>query len=453
MQVRANNMLSILKKSLVAVIETIVIVFILSTMPLAEELLSPTSVFDLNSCIDYAMKNSPALQVSDAYRLSKKYELDYQKTDSWPKIDFTGSVGYMGGERAPIVASVGAQPIVTAEIENWYYSTTIGFSVPIFYKGILNGMESPSVTQARAVLEMAEYSHEVNRATIIYDITAAYFSALKYKEEIKAEEERVKAMQAHYNTALAKYNLNIISLNDLLLAEVEHANAEKDLATAHNNLALSLANLANSIGYDSTKRLEIAPVHELPLVIPRVDEMINMAYKRRPEVMIQESEIKKVKAALSLIKSEKLPTVWFATSYSIIDDYSPPISRIWISALRLDMPLIDFGAANKKIAKAEADVVVSEKNLHQIKNDVSREVFQAYISFKNAEIQLPLMKKHVEQAQEALRLTEEKFAQNIVPQSSVLDAQAALTTAKKALLQAQFDQRMAYASIRKAVGE
>ncbi len=448
-----NNWPLDIKKVFIITWRSIVIILGLSITVWAEEPSLPTEVFDLNSCIEYAMKNSPALQVSDAYRLSKKYELDYQKTDSWPKIDFAGSVGYMGGERAPIVAAVGAQPIVASEIENWYYSTTIGFSVPIFYKGILIGMESPSVTQARAILEMAEYSHEVNRATIIYDITAAYFTALKYKEEIKAEEERVKAMQAHYNTALAKYNLNIISLNDLLLAEVELAKAEKDLATAHNNLTLSLANLANSIGYDSTKRLEIAPIPELPMVIPSVDEMINMAYKRRSEVMMQESEIKKVKAALSLIKSEKLPTVRFTTSYSIIDDYSPPASNIWISALRLDMPLVDFGAANKKIAKAEADVVVSEKNLHQIKNDVSREVFQAFISFKNAEIQLPFMKKQVEQAREALRLAEEKFAQNLEPQSAVLDAEAALITAKKALLQAQFDQRMAYASIRKAVGE
>jgi outer membrane protein TolC len=409
-------------------------------------------VFDLKGCLEYAEKNSVSMQVSDADRVSKQLEVDYQETDFWPRIDVSASTGYLSNEGVPILA-VGSGQLAAGAVEYWYYSVSVGVSVPILQKGVLIGSESPSVAEARADLEKSDHAYKAARAKMTYDVTAAYFTTLKYVEEITLREESVRAMRVHRETAFDKHRLELVPLNDLLAAEVKLAEAERDLATARNNLAYSLADLANVMGFAEPRGIAVTYAPEADLSLPDVNEMVRAAHQSRPEVMMQEAETKKANAALALARSEKYPVVKFTTGLTGTDDYDPPVNKVWTASVTFDMPLIDFGASVRKIMKAEADIAVSEKTLRQVKGDISKEVLQTHTSFKNNEARLPALKKGVVKAHEALRTAEEKYRQDIVPQASVLDAENAVATARKALLDAQFEMRIAYAAARKAVGQ
>jgi outer membrane protein TolC len=80
------------------------------------------------------------------------------------------------------------------------------------------------------------------------------------------------------------------------------------------------------------------------------------------------------------------------------------------------------------------------------------EVTQSYLSFKQAKENIQLSRLSVEQADENLRVTQQKFKAGLTTNSEMLDAEVAQLQAKLQLTQALVDYELAQAKLEKAVG-
>jgi outer membrane protein TolC len=206
------------------------------------------------------------------------------------------------------------------------------------------------------------------------------------------------------------------------------------------------------MGLEPTKHITISPDDFNPPELPTADKLISIALSNRPEVGSQEMRVSSAKEDQRKAESERYPNVDFNSSYGVINDYGSRLNKMWTSALQLNMTIFDFGAIRSKIKSQEAKVAEEEKLLHAIKGSVAQEVIKAITSINNAGSEITLREKTVEQTTENARLMRAQFEQNLIPLSSVLEAEYALYEEQKALAQAKYDLRAGYLQLVKATG-
>ena len=80
------------------------------------------------------------------------------------------------------------------------------------------------------------------------------------------------------------------------------------------------------------------------------------------------------------------------------------------------------------------------------------EVTQSYLTFNQAKEKIRLSQLGVEQANENLRITQEKFKSGLTTNSEMIDAEVAQLQAELQLTQSFVDYELAQAKLEKAVG-
>ena len=103
--------------------------------------------------------------------------------------------------------------------------------------------------------------------------------------------------------------------------------------------------------------------------------------------------------------------------------------------------------------EAQAQYEQTKDAIAMLKDGVTLEVTQSYLSFKQAKENIQLSQLSVDQADENLRVTQQKFKAGLTTNSEMLDAEVAQLQAKLQLTQALVDYELAQAKLEKAIGE
>ena len=88
-----------------------------------------------------------------------------------------------------------------------------------------------------------------------------------------------------------------------------------------------------------------------------------------------------------------------------------------------------------------------------LKDAITLDVTQSYLSFQQAKERIHLAELTVEQASENYRTAAEKYKTGLTTSSELLDAEVALLQSKLQLTQSLVDHELAKARLEKAVGE
>ena len=409
----------------------------------------------LQRCVDYAVQNNPDLQAAEAKIKVSTYSFDYQKKLFLPRLDLNGSTGYLTGEPTSPFAVIGGvteEGLRSKNVSGEYLSGALTLSVPVFKEGVLFAKNAPTINMAANQISIDKKNYEAKKNETVFDVSTAFFNLLKINENIKAAEEHIKSLEETYKLAGSKYKEGLISKNELLKTEVGLASGEKELSTSRNLSQLYSSDLSFKMGLESTKHITISPEDFKLPNLPPADKLVSIALANRPEVGSQEMRVSLAKEDQRKAESERYPNVDFNSSYGLINDYGSRVNQMWTSALVLNMPIFDFGAVRSKIKSQEAKSAEEEKLLHAIKGSVALEIIKAITSIDNARSEITLREKTVEQTTENARLMRAQFEQNLIPLSSVLEAEYALYEEQKALAQAKYDLTAGYLQMVKATG-
>jgi outer membrane protein TolC len=88
-----------------------------------------------------------------------------------------------------------------------------------------------------------------------------------------------------------------------------------------------------------------------------------------------------------------------------------------------------------------------------IKDGITLEVTQNYLSVNQAKRKIDIAKLNVEQAEENLRVTSEKFKNGYSTSSELIDAETALISAKTNYTTSVVDFELAKAKLEKSIGK
>lgn len=408
----------------------------------------------LRKCIDYATQNNPELQAAERRINAAEYDLAFQKTLFLPRLDLHSATGYLTGEPISpwaVVRGITEEQIVSKNASGEYIIGYLGLSIPIVKEGAFFAHNAPSVNIATQQCSIDKNTYESKKNEIIYAVSTSYLNLLKNAEDIRVSEEHVKALGYYHKLTLSKFKEGLVSKNELLQAEVRLAEGEKELKTCQNASYLLAADLSLKMGLERPTAIMTSDDGFVPALLPPIEQVIDEALAGRPEIAAQQLRVSQAREDLRRIQNQRYPNLEIASNVGVGNDYSARTNSLWSAEVRATIPVFDFGGIGAKIKSRQEKVAEEEKLLQALSGTITQEVVTAYTNIRNAKPDIELKEKMVEQSTENARLFRGRFEQNLVPLSSLLEAEYLLHSNQKALAEAKYNLRAGYLQLNRAI--
>ena len=412
---------------------------------------------DLKESIRIALERSKSLAAAREKVMEAEARIGQARAAFLPQISNRSTytrldvAPYISMAKFPFPMPSGVPPRIQIGRKELYNITT-SLQQPIFtgFK-ILSGYK---ISKYRAEAEM--FNYEKAKEDLILDVQEAYYRVLKAQEFLKVSEQAVEQMEAHLHDLENMYKLGMIAENDLLKAKVQLSQVKLTRIQAVNAVRMAKTAFCSVIGVPLGTEVELKPElkYDPPPPID-LEDAIATALKERPEVKAMEYTLKALEKSVSVTKAQWLPNLMLIGNYN----YKKPDRenenkwyRSWDVTLAIQMNIWDWGSVYYQTAQAKHRLRQMRKAYEQLKDGITLEVTQAYLSLKEAQERVSASEENLAQAEENYRVTEEKFRQGMATNTDVLDANAMLTRAKVEHIQALADYNLAIAKLERVMG-
>ncbi len=314
------------------------------------------------------------------------------------------------------------------------------------------GRRELTLKKAEVSVTASERDAARTRQTLLFGVKEAFFSLLRYYEDVSVAQETVTLYEAQLAQAKAFYDAGKTKRSDVTTAEVNLSQAKQDLTKARGSLATAWATLENAVGTPlprAGKRPQI-PSSDVPAT-PAEEEALKEAMSLRPDYQAQEARITAAGMAVSHAAKGMNPTLSISGGYDFSDGHTG-WSGQWSAAMKLSIPVSDGGATAAKTETARADLDLEKQSLESIRQTILLEVRTALSNLATAGEQVTTAREGLRQAKENMDLAVGRYGVGVGTSLEVSDAGDKYNKARKAVVQADFDLQIARATLEKVLG-
>jgi outer membrane protein TolC len=256
------------------------------------------------------------------------------------------------------------------------------------------------------------------------------------------------------------FTQGMATTNDVLKVKVQFSNAKLLQSEAANNVEIATISFNSTLGIPLTTQVGIgSQLTPTTKEFPDVQKLLEAAFTDRPDLQGLDWRLKAAESGVTGAKAGWSPQIFLTGNYYYDRPnprYFPPVDAFkdsWDVGVTLQFDIWNNLTTVYQTTEAQAQYEQTKDAIAMLKDGVTLEVTQSYLSFKQAKENIQLSRLSVEQADENLRVTQQKFKAGLTTNSEMLDAEVAQLQAKLQLTQALVDYELAQAKLEKAVGE
>ena len=312
-----------------------------------------------------------------------------------------------------------------------------------------------AINRADRVKESTEHQMERTDQEIILRVVGSYYGLLLAKKQMEVAEQSMKTAQAILARSKDRFDSGVVVESDFLSAQVRHAARKQELIRAQNNLALARARLSTSMGIAMSNDIDPADaLAEKNLPARTLEEVEKKALEMRPDLKRIGSEEEAQRLSVSIAKSAFGPKVnaiagWEADSPTFIAGSG---GNNWLAGIELKIDLFEGGAKRAKLSHEQAamEKVGAEKEMAT--DAIRLEVRRAYYELDSARQQIEVARTTIAEAQESLRINQDRYNSGLSTISDLLAAEEAARRSQTDYWEAVYRYHTGYANLELASG-
>jgi len=413
----------------------------------------------LESSIDIALKNSIVLDIAREGVKGATAQKREAITGFLPK--FNTSYSYTRLNEAPsskfhfnefpfsLLNGI-EMPVGTQDNYNW----TIEARQPLFTGGgLIANYQASSIGE-----DVSQIEEIAKKQDVVQEVKIAYYDILRAQKILETAHQSVEMLNAHRDVAQNYFQVGMIPKNDLLHAEVELANGKQSLVKAQNAVELTKARF-NTI----LKRKIFAPVQIIDVLKyqpfeKQFEECFDIALKNRPELKIASLRAKQAGKLVNAARSEYFPTLGLTANYGRFGDNTSLTgsdfkdAESWYVMGVASWNFWEWGKTKFRVDAGRAKENQALGAQIELNDQIALEIKYASLILQEAEKQIAVSQKVIEQAEENFRISEERYKERVATSTEVLEAQTLLTKAKSEYANALGDYNINYAKLQRAMG-
>ena len=436
---------------------TITLISFAGWVSFAQESTKAVKNLSLNEAIELSLKNNKQLKLSDA----KVQEATANKQEMWdnhlPDAKISGSYLRLNNPDYTLAGQSGKSDTGTSsgtkkgtpKVEQAAYGM-LNVSMPLFSGlRIRYGVES-----AKYLEQAAKLDAENDKEDVIQNTVSAYSNLYKALRTIDLIKENLRQQQQRVTDFSNLEKNGLIARNDLLKTQLQQSNIELSLLDAENYYEISCVNMNLMLGLPETSILVPDSTVFLKQNEPgSIAQWEDNAIKNRKDIGALSYREKAAATTIKSVKGEYYPGV--ALTGGVIAAKIPNVLTI-NDAMNIGLGVqYNFGS----IWKTGAKIDLAKARLHQVQasesmllDNIHLQINQAYHNYLLSTKKIDVYAKAVEQANENYRITKNKYDNNLVTTTDLLDADVAQLQARLNYAFSKADAAVAYRKLEQTAG-
>ncbi len=312
---------------------------------------------------------------------------------------------------------------------------------------------STRVKRALLGSQQAEKQTSQVEQQIRFEVLRAYYGVLLARARKELTDEAVKLADADVKRSRDRVDTGMAVTADLLSAEVQMADFLQQRIEADGEIATATAALSTAMGLsaDSPQKLS-GTLAEKNFAAAGQDELIRMALAQRPEYARAGLALKSSEEQVKGVRSEMLPRVDVFANMGVSRYNWVQGSGDYLVGASVTFNLFDAGR-RARIAQARATATLVASEQEQLANQIRFEVVRACQLYISARERVAVAQRAINQADEALRIVQDRYNEGLTTITEVLRAQTALVRARLNLAGARYDHYVGYANVLLSSGQ
>jgi len=342
--------------------------------------------------------------------------------------------------------------VITLPDEPWSYSAGLGASVQLFD----GGRRFFDLRQARAGETAAGANAVSQQYAAALGAKQQYFNVLAARESQVAAGAQLEQAEQQRRTSVARARARAATRSDSLRAEIQVRNAQLAMADAQNALEVSNASLTRTVGtpYPVTAASDSLE----PTALALGEEELAGLVENSPNVRQARASLEAAHSARRAAWTEYLPSMNLSYSRSgsgASQDFALDSDLSYSGAARLSLSFPLFNQLQREVRVTQASVAedLAEAALRDEELAARESLIQWLGAFRLAEDQVAAQAATIQAAEEDLRVQQQRYAVGGSTLLDVLTSQTQLDQARRDLIRARYDQRVAKAQLEALVGQ
>ena len=416
----------------------------------------PAEGITLRDCVETALVSNPGIQASAERVEAARKMIGQARSGFYPQVYVSGN--YTTTDNAPqaFMMNLNQRKLDMRAPEfdpNWPGDTdNIRFSVGAEFRVFDGGQRFIEVAKAKLGKQARQERLLTVQNELIYQVVRGYYGVLQAEAFVVVQKESVESLKESLRVSRGRYSAGSVFKTDVLNLEVKLAQAQEDLIKAQNGVQLAIAALNTAIGKDIIPPTGLpAPAEHGECVDPSKQGIGTT--DRRPELAAAKR--------MALLKQREYsgavrgysPVVNAFASYDWDTDYHSDPQGSYTVGVSARWELFTGFRRPSAIAQKKAEWRAAQRDLEKLRANLQLDLKQAYLRAVEAFKRLSVVKKSVESAEEALRITRERYKEGAANITELLTAQVGLTAMRTRDVAACYDYLTAMSNVRRARGE
>jgi outer membrane protein TolC len=404
----------------------------------------------LRESVDLLLKNSEQVQIAAESAAGAELKVNESKSLYWPQVSVVGSYTRMSLFSEMTIAFGGQTFKVKFGLPNNY-----DMRASVMEQVFNWGRTAKTVEMSKAGLDLAQDGMVMTKHMLSYQVVPLFYGTIFFKEAIKVLDDNIQAFEKKQDIMNKRYQAGLASSFDMTLIQVQISTLQAQKLDFENNIAKfriafnALAGRGEEAAFDPSAELSFEPANF------NKDELIKEALANRIEFQQVEHQFDLGRASLDLAKTGNKPTLIASFNYEFRNGYMPDMEKIrgnWMATLSVSYPVFDGFRVGAQVAQAQSNLKAVEMRKTDLERTVAMEVQSTLSDLKTIEQKLEVEKLKIKQAEDALRIAEERYQNGFLSATDLVDAQNALESARLNYLQLIYNHTLSKYSLFRSCG-
>lgn len=384
------------------------------------------TVYDLNTCISRALENNISLKQSALNLRNQEQEVLRNKGQVLPSLNGFASHSYNWGQRIDPFTNQFANSRVRSN------SFSINTSFTLFQGFQVQNQIKKSIIDYR----ISQLNVEETKNNIVLQVASMYLQVLLDKETVKSVSKQQEITTKQLEQTLKMKKAGQATDADVSNLQSQLANEQLNLVNAQNRLQVDLLSLKQLLLLDTLQDFDVETPEisddDLPKLTLSAEEIYAMALSKMPQIKKAELQIESSQKSYYIAKGSYYPTLSLSgswgTGYSGLRKELTPEGQVQTIpfteqftdnlnqniGLNLSVPIFNRFATRTSVSQSLIGIENSKLNYEQAKQQLRKDIFQAYTDAQSAWKKYEATKTAFISAETAYLFNEKKFQNGLI---------------------------------------
>tara|TARA_R110002050_G_scaffold233063_3_gene368804 strand:+ start:33774 stop:35015 length:1242 start_codon:yes stop_codon:yes gene_type:complete len=343
---------------------------------------------------------------------------------------------------------------LSALLPEYNANASLGVTQLVYAGGKINSAKKIS----NRAIDLYTSQKELTDSEVLLNVETTYWQIVNIKGKVALATKYKGLLTELLKDLTNLYDAGIIYKNEVLQVQVKLNQAELDLTKATDGHTLLKLKIAQLTGMTNTN---FSIKDNITNDIGLVEEVSHYAtaIENRPEIKMLNNAVAIEELQTKILQADRKPTIAFNVSGIYANgkqinfsDASDDMTSYY-GMVNVNIPLFDWGGRKQKVKEQQFKVEAQKLELENTKELLSLQIKNAYLELQQAIKRVAITEKSLAQADENLRLNEDRFDAGTVIGKDVLEAQVLWQQAYSEVIDAKAMCKISQVNYKKAIAD